>query len=56
MDQKIVIHDNINHKTIIKEIKIRNLEHFEPQKRYRANVFKDKTKYTRKQKHKERLF
>lgn len=56
MNQKIVIHDNINNETIIREVKIRNLEHFEAQKRLRANIFKDKTKYTRKQKHKKRLF
>lgn len=56
MKQKIIIHDNINDKVIIKEIKVRNLEHFEAQKRLRANIFKDKTKYSRKQKHKERLF
>lgn len=54
MKQKIVIHDNINDKVIIREIKLRNLEHFEAQKRMRANVFKDRTKYTRKVKHKGR--
>lgn len=56
MKQKIIIHDNINDKIIIKEIKVRNLEHFEIQKKMRANKFKDKTKYSRKQKYKERLF
>jgi hypothetical protein len=42
MDKKIKIHIN----------KIRNEFHFNIQKRSRMNIFKDKTKYTRKIKHK----
>ena len=44
--KKIVIHINPN------DIVVRNEMHFEVQKRTRANVFKDRTKYTRKKKHK----
>ena len=51
MKQKIRIVDNINHKVIESEKEIPNKMHFETQIRYRANVYRDRTKYTRKQKH-----
>ncbi len=51
MKQKIRIVDNINHKIIESEKEIPNKMHFEAQIRYRANVYRDRTKYTRKQKH-----
>lgn len=35
-------------------IKLRNELHFEVQKSTRANVFRDRTKYCRKKKHKNR--
>lgn len=38
------------------DIKVRNELHFNVQKSTRANVYKDKTKYTRKKKHKENLY
>ena len=38
------------------DIKVRNELHFNVQKSTRANVFKDKTKYTRKKKHKDNLY
>ena len=34
------------------DIKVRNELHFNVQKTTRANIFRDKTKYTRKVKHK----
>ena len=54
MKQKIRIVDNINHKVIESEKEIPNKMHFEEQIRYRANVYRDRTKYTRKQKHRNR--
>lgn len=39
----------------IKPTDARNEMHFEVQQRTRANVFRDRTKYTRKVKHKQRL-
>ena len=36
------------------DIKVRNFMHFEVQKNTKANVFRDKTKYTRKKKHKNK--
>ena len=54
MKQKIRIVDNINHKVIESEKEIPNKMHCEAQIRYRANVYRDRTKYTRKQKHRNR--
>lgn len=39
----------------IKPADARNEMHFEVQKRTRAQVFRDRTKYTRKVKHKHKL-
>lgn len=36
----------------VDQTKLRNEMHFDVQRRTRANVFRDKTKYTRKRKHK----
>ena len=36
------------------DIKVRNELHFDVQRSTRANVFRDKTKYTRKKKHKNK--
>ena len=44
--KKIVIHIDQ------KDINVRNEMHFDVQRRTRANVFRDRTKYTRKKKHK----
>ena len=54
MKQKIKMTDNINNKVVEKEIEIPNKMHLDAQIKYRANVFRDKTKYTRKQKHRNR--
>lgn len=53
MKRKIKLIDKINNKVIESEINVRNTLHFEVQKNTRAHVFKDKTKYTRKIKHKK---
>ncbi len=45
---KIVLHINPN------ELTVRNELHFEVQKNTKAQVYKDKTKYTRKKKHKNK--
>lgn len=54
MKQKIKIVDNISKKVVEKEINIPNKMHLDAQIRYKANVHRDKTKYTRKQKHRNR--
>lgn len=54
MKQKIRIIDNISHKVIESEKEIPNKMHLKAQIRYRANVYRDRTKYTRKQKHRNR--
>lgn len=43
---KVTLHLNPN------DIVVRNTMHFEIQRNTKAQVFKDKTKYTRKRKHK----
>lgn len=51
MKQKIRIVDNIKNKIIEKEVKIPNKAHLAAQIKYPARVHRDRTKYTRKQKH-----
>ena len=46
--KKEVIHIKVN------PTKLRNELHFDVQRNTRANVFKDRTKYTRKRKHKNK--
>lgn len=53
MKRKVKLLDKINNKVIESEINVRNILHFEVQKNTRAHIFKDKTKYTRKIKHKK---
>lgn len=55
MKTKIKFNDKINNKVIETEVTTRNILHFEVQKNTRAQVFRDKTKYTRKIKHKKDL-
>ena len=55
MKRKVKLVDKINNKVIEQEVTIRNTMHFEVQKNTRAQIFKDKTKYTRKVKHKKDL-
>ena len=45
---KIILHLDPN------DIKVRNEMHFNVQRNTKAQVFKDKTKYTRKKKHKNK--
>ena len=54
MKRKIRIVDNISKKVVEKEVNIPNKMHLDAQIRYRANIHKDKTKYTRKTKHRNR--
>ena len=57
MKQKIRIVDNTgkNSKVVIeKEVKIRDLDHFASQLKYRATVTRNKKAYTRKKKYKKR--
>lgn len=54
MKQKIRIVDNISKKVVEKEVNIPDKMHLDAQIRYRANVYRDRTKYTRKQKHRNR--
>ena len=44
--KKEIIHVKVD------QTKLRNELHFEVQRKTRSNIFKDKTKYTRKLKHK----
>ena len=57
MKQKIRVIDNTgkNSKVVIeKEVKIRDLDHFASQLKYRATVTRNKKVYTRKKKYKKR--
>ena len=54
MKRKIRIVDNISKKVVENEVNIPNKMHLDAQIRYRANIYKDKTKYTRKTKHRNR--
>lgn len=57
MKQKIRIIDNTgkNSKVVIEEeVKIRDLDHFASQLKYRATVTRNKKAYTRKKKYKKR--
>lgn len=54
MKQKIKLTDGITNTTIEKEVTIPNKMHLETQIKYRTNIQRDKTKYTRKQKHRNR--
>ena len=49
---RIVDKTGSKEKVIEKEFNIRNLFHYEVSQKHRAQVFKDKTKYNRKAKHK----
>ena len=54
MKQKIRIVDNISNKVVEKEVVISDKAHLETQIRYPARVHRDKTKYTRRTKHRNR--
>ena len=53
MKQKIRIIDKITGKTLEKEVNVRNRDHFEVQRKYRAQVFRNRKLYNRKVKHKK---
>lgn len=53
MKRKIKVTDKTTGKVTEGEVEIRNLDHFNVQLHTKPAVFKDKTKYTRKQKHKK---
>ena len=52
MKQKVVLVDNINNKTTVNEVNIPNKMHLDAQIRFPHRVQGDRTKYTRKVKHK----
>ena len=53
MKRKIKLVDNINKKVVIKEVKIRDYDHFMAQQSFKSVIHKDKTKIIpRKQKYK----
>lgn len=54
MKRKVKMVDNVNNTIIQKEVEMPNKEHLEMQIKYPARVHRDKTKYTRKQKHRNR--
>lgn len=55
MKRKIKIIDNVSGKVIEGEKEVRNEMHFDVQRKTRAHVFRDRTKYTRKVKHKNKV-
>ena len=55
MKRKIKIIDNVSGKVIEGEKEVRNEMHFDVQRKTRAHVFRDRTKYTRKVKHKNKI-
>lgn len=54
MKRKIKVKD-FNGKVTENEVEVPNKFHFEVQRNTRMNIFRDKTKYTRKQKHKKKF-
>ena len=55
MKRKIKVVDKVTGKVEEHEFEIRNLDHFEVQRKTRANIFKNKKAYTRKRKHKNKF-
>ena len=53
MKRKVKVVDNVTGKVLEGEVEIRNQDHFEIQKKTRMNIFRDRTKYNRKRKHKK---
>lgn len=53
MKKKIRLIDKINNNIIEKEYEERNLFHFITSQKHHSQVFRDRTKYTRKEKHKK---
>ena len=55
MKRKIKVIDKVSNKVEEHEVEVRNLDHFNVQLRNKSHVFRDKTKYNRKQKHKNKF-
>ena len=53
MRQKIKLIDKISNKIVEKEVEMPNKMHLEAQIKYKSVKYRDKTKYTRKQKHRQ---
>ena len=53
MKKKIRLIDKINDKIIEKEYTERNIFHFITSQKHHPQIFRDKTKYTRKEKYKK---
>lgn len=51
MKRKVTV--RLNGEKTTGEVELRNTLHFDVQRKTRSNVFRDRTKYTRKTKHKE---
>lgn len=54
MKQKIRIVDKIHGKVTEREFEVPNKAHLEAQIKFKSSVFRDRTKYTRKVKHKNK--
>jgi hypothetical protein len=54
MKRKVKMVDNVNNTVIQKEVEMPSKDHLAAQIKYPTRVYKDKTKYTRKQKHRNR--
>lgn len=54
MKRKIKVVDKVSGKTEEHEFEVRNLDHFEIQRKTRAHVFRNRKAYTRKKKHKNK--
>jgi hypothetical protein len=54
MKQKIKIIDKVTGKTLEKEVEIRNQDHFNVQLKTRAHIFRNRKKYNRKIKHRQK--
>lgn len=55
MKKVIKMVDNINHKVTVSTVEIPNKMHLDAQIRFPHRVQRDRTKYTRKQKHKNQM-
>ena len=54
MKRKVKVIDKVNNKVIEGEVVVRSEDHFQAQLKYRAATYRNKTKYSRKQKHRSR--
>lgn len=54
MKKKIRLVNEINNQVIEREYEERNIFHFITSQKHHSQIFRDKTKYTRKEKHKKK--